>query len=610
MRKIIANSFELDISNKQLTEIDENNWFTDDLRLRITFPFSIVVDDKINEYFQNIIDHNSETETVIPIFYNHYDVLEHGELELLEINDRTLDCQISYGDEELSTWNRKLSELSLTNITVNDIYAHAVNIITQAWPQTTYNFPQIHVDKFDITTDEMFAFEERLNLYRNGAFVENFVDEEDITYNKNIMQPLPYWLHILERGCADAGFQLAGDILDDVMLQKTLVYADVEYYLRNFQEAISDTIMSDDHFETGLTPQPPSFTQETFAEYQKSYNILPGKYRIIGTVYLKYHFINNIVVIKLNGITIFNHNALNVVNNFDLPLNIVFETSPGVNPNIIEIYVLNRYEPNQITAEININPIRIHDDSGNAIPNIINENKVNLARAVPDISFGEFMKITKNWFNYDWTPIDGVLYVNKIETQVMQPPVHDISKYMVKSPNIKFNKLLNFILGFQDVQHDEYKWLKLFINRNGVQTFENIPETLIDENTNQIEINALPLPNLFRRSVDTAHAFLQDNTRIFAVIYDGLVNSLNVTRSSQPLQMLNIYENYWKFWLQFRINAKTYKWRFYDFIENTNSIKSKDKLFAYNKHFISRRLTKKEIAPDFIEVEIEADTLE
>lgn len=283
MKKIIASEFELDISNYQITEIDENNWFTDDLRLRVTFPFNIDLSDEINEYFNYILNHNTTPEVVFPIFYNHADIIEKGTFEILELNQKTLNCQLSYGDEELSTWDRKLSELSLDNFNLsNSIYEHAASVLNLSWPQTNYNFPAVHIDKIDISTDTWFAFEQMINNYKNGAFIENFVDTvEDITYNKNIMQPLVYWLHVLQRGIADAGYVLDGDILQDPLLQKTLVYGDVQYYLNNVAPSVSMVQFSEDAiFEYFSWPT-------IIQRFGGIIEVPPGKYRLIGRIILR-----------------------------------------------------------------------------------------------------------------------------------------------------------------------------------------------------------------------------------------------------------------------------------------------------------------------------------
>jgi hypothetical protein len=64
-------------------------------------------------------------------------------------------------------------------------------LITKKWPEVNYNFPQIHIDKYD-ATDVWNGFEGIINNRVDGVFLTNTVDTvEDVTYNRNVMQPLP-----------------------------------------------------------------------------------------------------------------------------------------------------------------------------------------------------------------------------------------------------------------------------------------------------------------------------------------------------------------------------------------------------------------------------------
>jgi hypothetical protein len=51
MRKFTASSFEIDLSNYQITENEENTWFTNKFFTKFTFPFNLPVNQEFTEKF-------------------------------------------------------------------------------------------------------------------------------------------------------------------------------------------------------------------------------------------------------------------------------------------------------------------------------------------------------------------------------------------------------------------------------------------------------------------------------------------------------------------------------------------------------------------------------
>ncbi|RYE17424.1 MAG: hypothetical protein EOP51_23925 [Sphingobacteriales bacterium] len=76
----------------------------------------------------------------------------------------------------------------------------------------------------------------------------------------------------------------------------------------------------------------------------------------------------------------------------DWNVDIIFETLADLNPNFLRFEASGGYNENDVTFDIWVNPIRLHDSSGAAIPTIINLNEVDLVRAVPDMNFGDLVK--------------------------------------------------------------------------------------------------------------------------------------------------------------------------------------------------------------------------
>ena len=60
----------------------------------------------------------------------------------------------------------------------------------------------------------------------------------------------------------------------------------------------------------------------------------------------------------------------------------------------------------------------MNDSTGVAVPTVSNENKIDLTRAVPNLNFVDFIKVVKNWFNYDLNVVGKVAVMNPIENEI------------------------------------------------------------------------------------------------------------------------------------------------------------------------------------------------
>lgn len=625
MRKVIHSNFELDLSNKKITDISENPIFSDKFSAKYSYPIEIDLDDDLDIAFGFISFYNSsEPLTYIDVTYNHNDVLSQAILEVEEIQGRKMQINISWGFEEFPSWNKKLSELSLDKFEVENIYTHAAGIISQTYPSVNYNFPQIHTDKIDTDDDVWFAFEKILNNYKEGAFLENYVDlVDDITYNKNIMQPLPYLLHILERGFADGNHSFLGNFKEHPLIKKLVVYTDATYYTTFEQESYTVMQMSEDaisdgeiiegtfslnyFFGSSLTIENPFVN---YAKYTELVTITaPGKYRIIGSV--KVHgqnYRNSIIKIFYRDIEIYSfitpsNSSFSSFTTYTRNIDVVFETLSDLLPNEITIISEQRITSDKIIFDLSINPIRLHDTTGAAVPTVLNPNQIDLTRAVADMTFGDFLTILKNWFNLSINYIYGVAYVNFVQDDVDYASMKDYSMFEVMEPLRKLQKGNSFLLKFQDVNSKEYIYQSVFhsatmIANSGYKT---------DEKTNEIIINGYPLPFPFRNGVQTAHAFEESNDKLQLVIYDGTTGGLNLTKDPTDLLLPSIHQNFYKKWFDRRINSQNFQWSFladsFDLLDKT----VKDKINCYSCIHLIKSISKTEIEPEIFEVEIETE---
>lgn len=597
MRKVVSEFFEIELSSKGLTDTEDNNWFTDDMRLQYTFPFEVTIDDDLDARLGMITLPNTTVNTVFPVSYTHWDKIAQGELEILEITERKASMQLVTGVEQLPSWDKKLSELPLANFNLPtgvNIYDHAQTIITQTWPNVFYNFPQVHTNHKERDQEDMLYYLGRINNRNSstGNFEINTVDVvEGISYNRNIMQPLAYWLYLLQKGAEDAGLTLSGDILEDNLIKKTLVYGDIKYYDKVDVTPIVIDIVNDTSTEIDWSRQNIS-----------TYNVPAGVYRLSANVFVTAPSNRSFgLTMWLNNVIFYNTGVMYG----DINLNIERVLNAGQTSNSIKIQMNWNNNPGAIPLIGLIETVSLFDN-GSALPSVQNKPIINLKQAVPDVTFGDFMKITKNWFNYDWDVVGNELVMNKIQTELNDQTYYDLSGFQTKIIPRKFNQGYSFVLSFGDVNSDEYTYQKIYHSRTLVAT-DNYKT---NEKTTEIIIDGLPLPNAIKNGVFTADAFENNENKVYAVLYNGLINGNNYTQNHIELLLPNIHELYWRNWLNFRINAQTYTLVFNAFYEQIKDLKPKLKCWAYNKHFVPRKIERKEIKPNLFEINIEMDSVE
>lgn len=627
MRKVIHSNFELDLSTKKITDISENPIFSDKFSTKYSYPIEIDLEDDLDIAFGFISFYNSSNPlTLIDVTYVHNDVLSPAVLEVEEIQGKKMQITISWGFEEFPSWNKKLSELPLDKFEVANIYSHAAGIISQTYPAVNYNFPQIHTDKIDTDDDIWFAFEKILNNFKEGAFLENYVDTvEDITYNKNIMQPLPYLVHVLKKGFEDGGYTLAGSFINHPLIKKICLYADATYFTTFEQESYSIMKMSEDGIVrseqiTGTFTIPPTFSWEQpsvinnptqqIATYSSVTTIAaPGKYRIIGkiTVYsirfkpttIKIKYRDTVLYTYTVFLSNYRFNGAKLERNID----VVFETLSDLLPNEITIESEQYPTSDKVIFDININPIRLHDTSGEAIPTVLNPNQIDLTRAVPDITFGDLITALKNWFNLNLDYDNSTAYLNFVQEDIDLARLKEFNLFEVMEPLRKLQKGNSYVLKFQDVNSKEYSFVPVY------HSFDTISNSsfVVNEKTTEIQINGYPLPLAFRNGVQTAHAFEESNDKVQLVIYDGLTSGLNLSKDPNDLLLPSVHENFWRKFLNRRINSQSFVWSFLGDSFETLDLKIKDMLSCYmNKHLI-KTISKTEIEPEIFEVEIETE---
>ncbi len=607
MRKLIHSKFELDLSNFNISETEENNWFSDSFFTKYLFPFEINLDKDLDVAFGFISEYNTNPVTYYECKYLHDNYIGDAIFEIDQMQEK-LSATLRFGFEELPSFDKKLSELSLDVFdlpTGVSIYQHAETIINQTWPAVNYNFPQIHTDKYDTGQFPWGYFTKIINNRINGAFLTNYYDTINIEeVNRSIMQPLPYWIHILKRGMFDANYILSGEILNDVRLQKACLFSVVDYYKTIDLKFYNINIQESERY--GLDAPDGNHFRNYFYKSITINDI--GFFILSGSFNLNYGFqYGTYLRIYHNGTMIYDKTDLGFNGPDEYNEQVEFTINFTTNNNLIEIRSMQLTEDftDREVCDFDINTLAFGNVDGTFNTSVYNENKINLKKAVPDMTFGDFVKMIKNYFNYDLTIVGNLAIMNKVESKINYNDVLDLQFSEVKRPIRKFHSGVSYLLKFVDVEYPAKPYLPVFQNQSTVVTsgFKT------DERTNTIEINALPLPLLNRNGVDTAFASEDDNSKPYLVVYDGLVNGKNISKPIDEYLLPSVHAAYWRKWFDLRIKPHSFSWSFKSWIEKIIDLKAKTKVYAFGNVHIIKSITKTQLKEDLYQIDLETESI-
>ena len=607
MHKIIHPNFELDLSSYKISIVEENYWFSNRFFTKYSFPFTFEITDDLIEAFGDLLDDNAKfIETKFDVVYCFGDTMETAVFEIESQIDRKVTSTFRYGFDELPNFDKKLSELPLEVIdaaTVANIYTHAASVIPQKYPAINYNYPQIFTDKYDITEPTWANFNCIINNYVSGSFLIN-EEISSLYVNRNIIQPLPYLLHVLIQGFADAGFELKGDILTNETIKKILIYTDKDYFILN-GDIITILLENANYVLTGNPYNDAAVTRAFILKPNATYRIT-GKIAIFNaeaTPIEPNQIISETYIFKNGGDRL----ATVSIDTDELEksktLDITFTTDASPNQTY---YVNSSGDINILLQGQKIIDITITRILEGIAAEVIIYDDVDLKRSVPDVTFGELLSETRSLFNLDINPVGSDIYINFVENQIDYADSFNLTEKEILKPFKKFNKMDSFLMKFKEPsKKDMFSYDPVFQNKNGVQ----YNELNVNDLTEEININILPLPQKTKESITTGYAFDEGGeSKIYFCLYDGLQNDLNLTIENDEISLNSVHKNYHKKWMSFRLNATNYQWIFKMFTEEVLQIKKK--IFAYGRFHVVKRLEKTQISEDLFEVQIESETLE
>lgn len=599
MHKIIYSSYELDLTPFKITTVEENHWFSDQFFTKYSFPFDIKLIEALIKVFGNLLDDNNVViETYFEVLYVEGNKIETAILEINSQKGLILNAKIRYGFDELPNWNKKLAELPLEVLSVGDIYFHAKTVIPQTWPAVNYNFPQIHTDKYDPLDETWSTFQKIINNYKNGDFLINTYIVEDFA-NRNIVHPLPYFMHILTAGFLDAGYTLKGDVTTNDVFKKLCLFADVDYF--NFSGLnIQYLIVKGNEYVTFINGIA-TYYNEIILEPSTTYRVtgLATSMSLLqGTA--EYSFLK--VRYKSTELFYVEQTSYTFVDDPAGYVDATFTTDNTTSQQLI--FEAKSSDISAFSKLFDIKIEKIVNGVGSA-KEVRMLNDVDLTKTVPDITFGTFISVLKNWFNIDLDIVGKDIYMNFIENEINYNDAENLSNFEVLEPAKTFNNDVSFLLKFADVDSEAYKYDVIFQNKAGFEASDKN----VTSKTNTITIDALPLPQKYAEGVGTAFAFDHGgNNKIYTVLYDGLnAEGLNLTKDITPVLIPAIHQKHYIKWFGFRINAINYEWTFKMFSEKLEKIKKK--VWAYGRYHIVKSMSKTQIDEDLYEVDIETHSM-
>lgn len=621
--RVIHPLFKLDLEDKGLTLIEENSWFNDRFFTKYTYPFDFESTDELDAALQHISKiERASTESVYDVVFLAEGKRHEAQLLIDTTIGRRLSPSISYGFEELPNWNKKLADLPLESFTPSpSIYDLAESYADLSWPTVNFCFPQVipPEGKYDTDTDQWAYFEGFINNRIGSAFLQNEYDtENDVQINRNVMQPMPYLLYVLQQGFADAGYELAGDILQDPELQKAFITCLSDYYTTITTEAITVT-MNADEFDEIREVIGYYNLKKKYATYSKLTQITePGKYVISGNLIARPNGFPTTCYLKFNGQNIFAYEAFNSSQfpkgyeekyfSIDETIEVFFGDTGELLYEADQFYagiVDGEYVTDALVLDLSVTKITAYNASNEAQPTLLTPSEVKLNRCVPDMTFGDLFNAIRNYRNYDLRIVGDQAFVNKIEKELVSRPKVNLKAFEVREPRIKNNGDRSYLLKFQDIDNELFDHPPIYVDRLGANTegYVNAPDTT------QIVINLAPMPNNSLKGISTAQMITDDKNKLQLGLYSGLIDGKNTAENPRPLSLANSYEGYYRNWLNFRFTTRTVEWTFKCTPEVSRQVTAYSEIQAYNSRFIPERVSKKILSKEEVEITLEIDKL-
>lgn len=594
MIKLQASNFEIDLSTYGVSLKEESSLFTDNIYKSYSLPFGIKADalllEKLNlPTLENITDVNTAIKCRLVLTDVHYEAT----LYLGEVTGQHIQCTLTYGDAELAVYDVHLRDLPWPKIISLDIPGVANVTIQKAWPETAFNFPMVYKPRIQ-EEDNYELFEGFVNNHDGADFLLNEEDNsgaEPVFINRNVLAPFPYLLEILKFGFKQAGRKVFGEVFENETLKKALYVPDG--YLEKFKGTQYESY-------SFTTPGETSTTGEgTFGSYSKVFTPEQvGTYEISMSMdfdpvlarFFEFHIYRRDALSNEILETLFSASSQD--NRVTIEEKITINITEAAQFDPIEILLSLKHTTESIAA-FNYFEYIFKGGQLNEFPNIFS-----LASFVPDMKFGEYVNLMKNWLNLDIDVEDRYVDINFTQNTILKKEVEDHSHLEIpkptKTPNSNRFYKLKYANGDQ-----------VFFNRNG-QVYSDL--TRDKENVITIEMDVQPLVVERNNDITTAIAS-KERSKLDFCLFDGTDAQGKPTCSPMIARNLNLQpvtDAFWKEWLGYRVNSKTFKEGFKCSVHEGLSIKRLS--FKYNELHILKKVDKKFLSEKMMKVDVESET--
>jgi hypothetical protein len=608
MHKIIHSTFEFDLTPYGVSIVEDNYWFTDNFFTKYSFPFNFKLNEQLLATFGDLLDDNSKfIENKYNVVYVFGNQLENAIFEIESQIGEDIEATFRFGFDEFPLWDKKIRDFNFPTFATSNIYDYAKGLLHPgvAPPNNPpLEFPAIIANKYDTEELTWQTFLGIINNYNTATseYIVNTNLTEDFA-NRNIMQPCLYLYYVLDTCFSEAGYDLKGDIINNNLFLRMLLYASVDYFKRVAAEEFK--------IQIGILIAATETATAFF--YDLDYPLSDAKkYKITGDIFITKPLQSSSTDYYLE---LYYNDVL--IDKFAQPsqksryikknINLIIETAANdaiAHTLTVKIsdYKYNQPGNRQFLADLTVAQII---DGADAVPDEIeNENTLNLNKALPDVTFGELVEETTRIFNLDKSIIGREIHFNFIDDQINYRDAVDLSNFCVLKPKKTLNKNPAYILKYKDNSEDLGV---VYADKEEVL----FTDTKVTTKTKKIEFSSSILPFQFKDNSFTVvdkGEFADD--KIYFILYDNLrakaINS-NLPQESSALSPFNIYQEFYQNWLNFLFQAISYEWIFKMYDEQI--LKIKNKVFAYGRYHIVKSIDKTQISEDLFEIEIETETL-
>jgi hypothetical protein len=573
-----AENYQLNLTNINITFIEESSFFFDSFYKNYTPPFFLPADDETALKLGLINVDNVSSYTVkhagsLLIDFDLFDAFF-----LIEVENKNIECTLYFGKLSLPFLEKKLSDFTWPTIKATNLVSYINNSLSKSWPDVPCNFPMV-IDNFTKEERDYDAFLGFANNYTGGSFVFNSL-VEGVALNKNIMVPYLYIMEILKTCFASSGVSVIGDFTQNKANNYLLL--DPKKHLSSFSTALEEVYILSEPTSQYIA------NDVLISEYIKEHTIsAKGVYSLKVAFNLPKTETVKVFKILENDVVIYETDELNV--------NKEFTFSKEETAGTITVKILLELESTGLDISDYNN---FHFDKTDGKVNIFKKT-FSLSEVMPDITFGGFLSFLKNWFNLRITYKNDYVIIDYVEENFYQLDFIDETAFEVPQPKRSFSQ--------EKVYKLKYNNDELIIGKKGIT--DNL-DGVRQEDVFEIDMEVHLLPIKEKDDIITAE---RDEDVDFGILLykglntDGLPAATSFVEENTTFSLREVYDLYWRKWVYFRTNSEEYTDEFTAHLLDSFSL---DKgRFKYNKKHINKSISKMRISEEFYKYTIVSETL-